>query len=37
VKTAIDDAGSRMDKLRDQVVRFNDAMNAAKVPFVAVP
>jgi photosystem II stability/assembly factor-like uncharacterized protein len=37
VKTAIDDAGYRMDKLRDQVVRFNDAMNAAKVPFVAVP
>jgi hypothetical protein len=37
VKTAIDDAGYRMDQLRGQVVKFNDAMNAAKVPFVAVP
>ena len=24
-------------KLREQVVKFNDAMNAAKVPFIAVP
>ncbi|HEV2690001.1 MAG TPA: hypothetical protein VGV35_15685, partial [Bryobacteraceae bacterium] len=37
VKTAITDAGRSMDKLRDEVVKFNDAMNAAKVPFVSVP
>ena len=37
VKTAIADAGRSMDRLRDQVTKFNDAMNAAKVPFVAVP
>ena len=37
VKTAIADAGKRMDGLRDQVTKFNDSMNAAKVPFVAVP
>ncbi|HYL72910.1 MAG TPA: hypothetical protein VEU96_01840 [Bryobacteraceae bacterium] len=37
VKTAIADAGKRIDALRDQVVKFNEAMNAAKIPFVAVP
>jgi len=37
IKLAIDDAGQKMDKLRGEVVRFNDAMNAAKVPFVPVP
>ncbi|MBZ5626663.1 MAG: hypothetical protein LAQ69_49480 [Acidobacteriia bacterium] len=37
VKTALADAGRRVDGLRDQVTRFNDAMNAAKVPFIAVP
>ena len=36
-KTAITDAGRNIDKLRDEVARFNDAMNAAKVPFVPVP
>ena len=36
-KTAITDAGRNIDKLRDEVARFNDAMNAAKVPFVSVP
>jgi len=37
VKTALADAGRAIDKLREQVVTFNEAMNAAKVPFVAVP
>jgi photosystem II stability/assembly factor-like uncharacterized protein len=37
VKIAIADASRSMDQLRDQVVKFNDAMNAAKVPYVAVP
>ena len=37
IKTAIADAGRKIDALRDQVVKFNDAMNAAKVPFVPVP
>lgn len=36
-KTAIADAGKKMDALRAQVTKFNDAMNAAKVPFVPVP
>jgi hypothetical protein len=29
VKTALVDAGQSVDKLRDQVTKFNDAMNAA--------
>lgn len=37
VKAAVGDAGRSMDRLREDVVRFNDAMNAAKVPFVQVP
>jgi photosystem II stability/assembly factor-like uncharacterized protein len=37
VKTAIATTGVSLDKLRDQVVKFNDAMNAAKIPFVPVP
>jgi hypothetical protein len=37
VKTAVADAGREMAKLHDQVVKFNDAMNAAKVPVVPVP
>ncbi len=37
VKSAVADASRRFDKLRDEVVKFNDAMNAAKVPFVSVP
>jgi len=36
-KTAVADAGRQMAKLHDQVVKFNDAMNAAKVPVVPVP
>jgi photosystem II stability/assembly factor-like uncharacterized protein len=37
VKTAVAEAGREMAKLHDQVVKFNDAMNAAKVPVVPVP
>jgi hypothetical protein len=37
VKTAIAGAGRSLDQLRTQVVRFNDALNTAKVPFVPVP
>jgi photosystem II stability/assembly factor-like uncharacterized protein len=37
VKTAIADASKKLDALRGQVVKFNEAMNAAKVPFVPVP
>jgi hypothetical protein len=37
VKVAVADAGREMAKLHDQVVKFNDAMNAAKVPVVPVP
>jgi hypothetical protein len=37
VKTAIAGAGQSMGKLSGQVVRFNDAMNAAKVPVIPVP
>jgi len=36
-KTAVADGGLEMAKLHDQVVKFNDAMSAAKVPFVPVP
>jgi len=36
-KAAIADAGKKMDTLRAEVTKFNDAMNAAKVPFVPVP
>jgi len=36
-KVAIADAGKKMDALRVEVTKFNDAMNAAKVPFVPVP
>jgi len=37
VKTAVAEAGREMAKLHDQVMKFNDAMNAAKVPVVPVP
>ena len=37
VKSAIADAGKRMDGLRAEVVKFNDAMNAAKVPAIPAP
>ncbi|HLK68504.1 MAG TPA: hypothetical protein VKU19_33960 [Bryobacteraceae bacterium] len=37
LKTAVSEAGQKMDRLRDQVSKFNDAMNAAKVPFIAMP
>ena len=37
VKTAIADASKKIDGLRADVIKFNDAMNAAKVPFVPVP
>jgi len=36
-KAAVSDAGREMVKLHDQVVKFNDAMSAAKVPIVPVP
>ena len=36
-RTAIADASKKMDTLRSEVTKFNDAMNAAKVPFVPVP
>lgn len=34
LKTAIANASQSIDRLREQVNRFNDAMNAAKVPFI---
>lgn len=34
LKASIGDASRQMDNLRTQVTRFNDAMNAAKVPFI---
>lgn len=37
VKTAIASAGRSLDQLREQVVKFNEAMSAAKVPYVPVP
>lgn len=37
VKGALAEAGQSVDRLREQVTKFNDAMNAAKVPFIAVP
>ncbi len=37
LRTALADAGQSVERLRGQVSKFNDAMNAAKVPFIAVP
>jgi hypothetical protein len=37
LRTALAEAGQSVDRLRAQVSKFNDAMNAAKVPFIAVP
>jgi len=37
VKAAVADATRSFDKLRVEVTKFNEAMNAAKVPFVPVP
>ena len=37
VKSAIGGAGQNMEQLRAQVVHFNDAISAAKVPVVPVP
>jgi photosystem II stability/assembly factor-like uncharacterized protein len=37
VKSALAEAGKKVDAMRDQVTKFNDALNAAKVPFVVVP
>lgn len=37
VKAAVADAGGRIAKLRAEVVKFNDAMSAAKVPAVPAP
>jgi hypothetical protein len=37
VKSALADAGQRIDRMRQQVMKFNDAMNAAKIPFIAMP
>ena len=37
VKAALAVAAKKVDAMREQVAKFNDAMNAAKVPFIAVP
>lgn len=37
VKKAIADAGQKLNALGQEVTKFNEAMNAAKVPFVPVP
>jgi len=37
LRTAVAQAGQSVDRLRDQVSKFNDAMNAAKVPFISLP
>ncbi|MGI8742249.1 MAG: WD40/YVTN/BNR-like repeat-containing protein [Bryobacteraceae bacterium] len=37
IQTALADATRQTDGLRDQVIKLNEAMNAAKVPFVPVP
>jgi hypothetical protein len=37
VKAALADAAKKVDAMREQVAKFNDAMNAAKAPFIAVP
>ena len=37
VKAALADAGKKVDGMREQVARFNDALNAAKVPYFTVP
>jgi hypothetical protein len=37
VKAALADAGKKVDAMREQVAAFNDALNAAKVPFIALP
>jgi hypothetical protein len=37
VKSTLTDAGRKVEAMREQVVKFNDALNAAKVPFIAVP
>jgi len=37
VRSALSEAAQSVDRLRDQVSKFNDAMNAAKVPFLSVP
>lgn len=37
IAAAVGDATQKIAKLREQVARFNDSMNAAKVPFVAMP
>jgi hypothetical protein len=36
-KKALGDAGQKLDALRQEVVKFNEALNASKVPFVPVP
>jgi len=37
IKAAISDATQRVEKMRAEAVRLNDALNAAKVPFLVVP
>jgi hypothetical protein len=37
VKAALAVAARKVDAMREQVTKFNEAMNAAKVPFIAVP
>ena len=36
-KVAIEGGARSMDRLRVEVVKFNDAMNAARIPYIAVP
>jgi photosystem II stability/assembly factor-like uncharacterized protein len=37
LRTAIGEAGHKLDALREQVTQFNRAMNTAKVPYIAMP
>ncbi len=37
VRAAVEAAGLRIDAMNRDVTRLNDALNAAKVPFIAVP
>lgn len=37
VKVTLTEAGKKVEAMRQQVAQFNDALNAAKVPFIALP
>ena len=37
VKAALADATQKIDRMRAQVTKFNDAMNSAKAPFISLP